>query len=118
MLAQFPYPKILIPQFCFTEELRRAGCGDPEQVHTPKFYWRYINSDVWYVIRKLALEHYGWKCSLCGCRKKLEIHHITYAHKFDERLKDLVILCSDCHMEEHGFSDQDGEQVDWLRIAA
>jgi len=65
-----------------------------------------------------AMEHLGGKCSKCGyskSRRALEIHHLnsdekdnnfaSWAYwskpKIIEELKNCVLLCSNCHREEH-----------------
>lgn len=38
-------------------------------------------------------------CQECGDTQKLEVHHKTYEHQYNEleHLDDLVLLCSKCH---------------------
>lgn len=50
------------------------------------------------------------KCERCkntewmGEKIPLELHHINGNH-YDNRLENLQILCSNCHMQVHGYSN-------------
>lgn len=50
------------------------------------------------------------KCERCGTSEwmgepiPLELHHINGNH-YDNRLENLQILCSNCHMQVHGYSN-------------
>lgn len=50
------------------------------------------------------------KCERCGNSEwmgepiPLELHHINGNH-YDNRLENLQILCSNCHMQVHGYSN-------------
>ena len=49
------------------------------------------------------LEKYN-KCSICGCRKWLEPHHIIHVNKYDELYNspdNVIILCHNCHHNYH-----------------
>ena len=66
-------------------------------------YSHYLKSQHWKILRGLKLKESGYQCKRCGCRQHLEVHHKEYGHSWgDERLKDLEVLCSICHMIEHG----------------
>jgi len=39
----------------------------------------------------------GFKCQRCGVTHKLQVHHLTYEHLYNERLGDLQVLCKSCH---------------------
>jgi ribosomal protein L40E len=50
------------------------------------------------------------KCEVCGKSTwmgkpiPLELHHIN-RNRYDNRLENLKILCSNCHMQEHNYSN-------------
>ena len=70
-------------------------------------------------IRKMAVEHLGGKCQVCGykrCIAALDFHHLDEGNKkfglsqngmtrsWDKTKKELekcVLLCSNCHRELH-----------------
>ncbi len=56
-------------------------------------YRTYLDSERWKSKRKQKLKQVGRKCEACGSRKKLEVHHLTYEHIFNEPLEDLMALC-------------------------
>lgn len=56
----------------------------------------------WEERRQLALEHGGFICESCGSTGILQIHHLSYAHLFNEPNSDLMVLCNPCHKVCHG----------------
>ena len=64
-------------------------------------YHNYLDSDAWSVIRSIVLMKAGFKCEKCGEKEHLHIHHLNYSTVFNESLKDLVLLCRECHKEQH-----------------
>lgn len=46
----------------------------------------------------------NWKCSNCGSKNKLCVHHIERMQQDEERYNDsenLTVLCKSCHMSYH-----------------
>ncbi|MBA1335853.1 MAG: hypothetical protein HPY66_1671 [Firmicutes bacterium] len=66
-------------------------------------YHDYLQTDHWKEFRQAALDHYGRKCSYCGRKTSLNVHHLTYERLGCEELSDVTILCKECHMKEHGM---------------
>ena len=69
-------------------------------------------------MKQQAVDYKGGKCSKCGynkCLAALEFHHInpetkdkkwnTFRFKFSEKMKleldKCILLCANCHREEH-----------------
>jgi hypothetical protein len=53
--------------------------------------------------RKLALEHYGEECKICGYNKYvcvLQVHHKDHNRK-NNSIDNLLVCCPTCHMEQH-----------------
>ena len=65
-------------------------------MHSAK-YKAYLMTDMWKVRRELALWRSGHKCTKCGAKKELEVHHKSYDRLGKERPEDLEVLCSACH---------------------
>lgn len=64
----------------------------------------YLQSKHWRSFKRRAKEHYGNKCARCfrhGSFVMLDVHHLTYARLWSERLEDVQLLCRDCHKLEH-----------------
>lgn len=61
-----------------------------------------LNSDNWKEVRQRVIAR-DRKCQHCGSSLYLEVHHKTYKHKVNEleHLEDLILLCSNCHQNEH-----------------
>jgi hypothetical protein len=79
-------------------------CNDlpsPDQMTKHHSYDEYLKSDHWQHMRLVAREHYGDQCALCGSTESLDVHHRTYARRGREMLKDLTVLCRDCHVSFH-----------------
>ncbi len=65
-------------------------------------YARYLRSSEWKTRRSAVLARDQWSCvaRLPGCTEAAtEVHHLTYQHKYNEPLFDLVSVCRFCHEE-------------------
>lgn len=62
-------------------------------------YWRMLSS--WIKSKRTI-------CADCGAGERLQVHHLTYDHVGEEylHLKDLIVLCEECHKERHGLSTE------------
>lgn len=86
----------------------QIGFFDTEiQSHTPKTkeedYAEYINSKAWKSLRARVLARAKDRCEVCGFSKwsvNLEVHHKTYERFKNERLEDLLVVCTSCHKEQ------------------
>ena len=74
-------------------------------------YSMYLLSDWWRKNRQPALDRAAGKCECCGRADALEVHHLTYVHKYHEieYPDDLLVLCGECHRWIHtkGGTDLD-----------
>lgn len=68
-------------------------------------YEEYLGSDAWRKRRRQALRAGGFMCSMCGSRRNLDVHHLTYTHIGDELPDELVVLCHRCHQLTHGLKE-------------
>jgi 5-methylcytosine-specific restriction endonuclease McrA len=66
-------------------------------------YALYLLTPEWKERRREAIKRDGKKCTQCGSKQRLQVHHLTYARKGDERPSDLVTLCRACHCIVHGL---------------
>jgi hypothetical protein len=73
----------------------------PSKIKNKFEYLYYLQSDEWKELSQRVKEKAGWKCSECGSRENLEVHHLTYDRLFNECIEDLVCLCSQCHENRH-----------------
>lgn len=67
-------------------------------------YREYLKTDYWRRVREEKLYRAKNKCELCGAYHLiLNVHHKTYEHRGDElnNLRDLIVLCADCHGKFH-----------------
>ena len=71
--------------------------------HRPLAQWYidYLDSPIWKKFREIILAIDKNKCTKCGTKDKLTIHHITYERVTVELILDLITLCKDCHMLVH-----------------
>lgn len=60
-------------------------------------YKQYLKTHHWQAIRKQAIEYAEYKCQLCNNSKNLDVHHNTYENLWNEKLRDLIVLCKKCH---------------------
>lgn len=69
-------------------------------------YDEYLKTDHWQEVRKRKLKQVGYKCQRCGVDNiALEVHHIHYRGRGKELLKHLLVLCRNCHENEHGIKN-------------
>ena len=68
-----------------------------------KEYQKYITSSNWAAVRNDAVMQANNKCEVCGSLKRLNVHHLSYKNLGNEEPGDLIVLCSKCHMIEHGL---------------
>jgi 5-methylcytosine-specific restriction endonuclease McrA len=66
-------------------------------------YPKYLKTDFWQAVRKIAIERAGNACQLCNAKGRLQVHHRTYKNKGyeDQNMQDLVALCGACHWKFH-----------------
>ena len=64
-------------------------------------YGEYLETDYWKAKRHYAKNAAGWRCLICNASADLVVHHRTYERIGDEHLKDLVVLCRECHALFH-----------------
>lgn len=64
-----------------------------------KEYNQYINSPRWQAKRQQALKFYGSRCMVCRSQQKLQVNHLSYENFGNERMSEMSILCSSCHVE-------------------
>lgn len=64
-------------------------------------YGKYIHSQDWKRKRAKAIRHYHGLCSVCGSRNGIQVHHRTYKRLGHELMRDLRLLCADCHGIRH-----------------
>ena len=66
-------------------------------------YSEYLLSDEWKKLREKAYKRSNNLCELCGAPKKA-VHHIEYPkHYTDDKLSNLIVVCTNCHDKLHGI---------------
>lgn len=61
----------------------------------------YLRSPAWQSLRNQVLYRDRRQCQTCGCKTRLNVHHITYKNLGAEPLDNLVTLCDTCHTALH-----------------
>lgn len=81
--------------------------------HDNHRYQEYLKSDKWKAIAQERLKIDRFMCQGCGCcgtpTNPLEIHHLSYAHLYNEEnriYEDLVTLCRACHKQTHKIMER------------
>jgi len=64
-------------------------------------YYEYLTTWEWTFKAKKRKNMDGNKCTLCGDRKRLAVHHLTYKNVGAEKLQELRTLCRTCHEDVH-----------------
>jgi hypothetical protein len=68
-------------------------------------YRSYIASREWEIKSYYTKQAAGWRCEKCkrgGNKTTLHLHHKHYKTLYQERRRDVEVLCEDCHRERHG----------------
>lgn len=66
-------------------------------------YREYLKSDHWRAFRQEAISRAGGVCGHClNRRPDLHVHHLTYERRGSEHIKDVMVLCGECHRLVHG----------------
>lgn len=76
-------------------------------------YNRYLASPEWAAKRKLVLARSRGMCEGCGVARATDVHHLSYLHRYDEFLFELLAVCRSCHLKLHPErpgSDQEPER--------
>lgn len=82
-------------------------------------YSEFLKTPYWKAIRAYVKDKAGNKCSICGSKTRLQIHHKTYAHHGDElhHLQDLVCVCEKCHNQIHKIEPEEKPQPKKMKNA-
>jgi hypothetical protein len=64
-------------------------------------YKKYLLSKEWQKVRILAFDFYQNNCCKCGGRYNLQVHHRNYKNLYKETMIDVLLLCENCHWQEH-----------------
>ncbi|HEU4682959.1 MAG TPA: HNH endonuclease signature motif containing protein [Nitrospira sp.] len=77
-----------------------------------KSYQEYLASEHWISLRKRYWQSkLPKRCHGCGLTQGLQLHHRKYARLGEERLNDLILVCSDCHREIHAYEKRTGQNM-------
>ncbi len=73
---------------------RRKWAGAPRALGRPA-----ASVAEWKAIRQQVLARAGWRCQVCGVRRRLDVHHMVKRSQggSDFDLDQLVALCRWCH---------------------
>ena len=71
--------------------------------HSQLDYQEYLRSDYWESVKQAVKSRDRHKCRLCGLTLNLQVHHRWYPPRGTElqHLDALILLCSNCHDEQH-----------------
>ena len=64
-------------------------------------YSKYLESAHWHKVRDIRLKIDKHTCQMCGAIEHLQVHHISYKTIGNEKMRDLITLCEDCHKAIH-----------------
>lgn len=60
----------------------------------------YLKSDEWKSKREKILKRDNYECVCCG-DSATQVHHINYNHVYQEKEKELLSVCKNCHESIH-----------------
>lgn len=80
-----------------------------ENIKIDQNYSLQLEDPRWKSFRKFVFDVRGRKCELCGSEKDLQVHHIHYfkgLKAWEYSVKDVRILCRECHKRIHGITNE------------
>jgi hypothetical protein len=66
-------------------------------------YAAYLATTEWRARRISIIRRDKKRCTECGSKRRLQVHHKTYERVGEELPEDLITLCDDCHCKAHGL---------------
>jgi 5-methylcytosine-specific restriction endonuclease McrA len=81
--------------------------------------WHVYRSRRWVALRLQAKRRDGFRCTSCGTRGRLEVHHVNAVRDrpdlaFD--LSNLTTLCPRCHVETERGSAPTADVIAWRNL--
>lgn len=61
----------------------------------------HMQTEAWKTLRRIALQAADNRCQLCNSGHRLRVHHRTYKNLGRETLRDVTVLCDECHTVFH-----------------
>jgi hypothetical protein len=74
-------------------------------------YDAYLTSAHWRRVRRRHARKVPPCCAVCGTRRRVELHHLSYLSLGDERPEHLRWLCHSHHRQAHGRERAGGVPV-------
>lgn len=71
----------------------------------------YMRSVEWKAKRAEYQRHRKWECRMCGTKRGIQLHHLSYANWRNEPLEDLMALCQGCHELVHAHREAHPEMT-------
>lgn len=110
-LATLPaWDKRLPELYAEDQAARRAGERQKsdaefeiERAERKRKYYEYLQSESWQRKRLIVLERDEYLCQGCRQARATQVHHLTYAHLFDELLFELTSVCDPCRRKCHAL---------------
>ncbi len=71
-----------------------------------KKYEDFLQTEYWAAVRLKVFRRDKFTCQVCGSKKEIQAHHMTYSiyKKEHLNLSQLMTLCQSCHYEWHCIS--------------
>jgi len=71
----------------------------------------------WPALRKTIMERDGFVCRICGadpCEVRMHVHHVDW-DRTNNKPRNLVTLCSDCHgaIHQHAYRPDGQDDEPW-----
>lgn len=63
-------------------------------------YYEYLRHPIWLEKQQQIIKLFPI-CYKCKCVRATQVHHLNYCHIGNEKLWDLISVCSACHIKIH-----------------
>jgi len=81
-------------------------------------YALYLQTPHWREKRNTALRLAKFRCTRCGGKRGLEVHHKTYERLGFEYQSDLEVVCGQCHADHHIAAEKETPLGLFLKIGS
>ncbi len=80
---------------------QKLSFWEKQAVKVSKEYAAYLKSPEWRAKSRQVILRAQGMCEGCRERPATQVHHLTYEHRFNEFLWELVAICENCHARVH-----------------
>lgn len=82
---------------------------EKEWLNNKSPYYEQLNTPQWKAYREFIFTVRGRSCEICGHRKNLHIHHLSYINNrfaWEYLPNEVLVVCGNCHRNIHNLANR------------